>query len=108
MAKAAGIKFKNPAHPGSFIRLIVLEPLGLSVAEAARVLGVTRPTLSQLVNERTSLSAEMAIRLDKAFDVDMETLMRMQNAYDVAEAKKRAGEIHVSRYVPSHAASAAE
>ena len=101
MIKAVGIKLKNPAHPGLFIKLIVLEPLGLSVAAAARVLGVTRPTLSLLLNARSSLSADMAIRLEKAFDVDMETLMRMQSAYDVAQARKREGEITVKRYVPS-------
>ena len=99
MAKAAGIRMKKPSHPGAFVRLIVLEPLGLSVTEAAKALRVTRPALSALLNQRASLSPEMAIRLEKAFDVDMETLMAMQNAYDVAEARKREGEIKVERYV---------
>lgn len=99
MPQTRDIKLKKPIHPGGFIKLIVLEPLRLSVAEAARVLGVTRPTLSLLLNGRSSLSPDMAIRLEKAFDVDMETLMRMQSAYDVAQARKRAGDIVVKRYI---------
>ena len=99
MTKTAEIKMKRPSHPGAFIRLIVLDPLGLSVTEAAKALGVTRPALSALLNQRASLSPDMAIRLEKAFDVDMETLMRMQTAYDVAQARKRQGEIKVPRYV---------
>ncbi len=92
------IRMKRPSHPGSFVREIVLEPLGLNVTEAARVLRVARPTLSNFLNQRASLSPEMAIRLDKAFGVDMETLMRMQTSYDIALAKSRAGEIAVERY----------
>lgn len=83
------VRMKRPSHPGAFVRLIVLEPLGLSVTETAKALDVTRPTLSALLNQRASLSPEMAIRLEKAFDVDMETLMRMQTAYDVAHVRKR-------------------
>lgn len=98
MTKSAEIKMKRPSHPGAFVRLIVLEPLGLTVTKAAKALGVTRPTLSALLNQRASLSPEMAIRLEKAFDVDMETLMRMQTAYDVAQARMRQGEIKVARY----------
>jgi addiction module HigA family antidote len=91
---------KNPSHPGIFIKLIVLEPLGLSVTDAAKALGVTRAALSALLNQRASLSPEMAIRIEKAFAADMETLMRMQTAYDVAQAKKRRTEIHIERYSP--------
>jgi addiction module HigA family antidote len=84
MTKSVEIRMKRPSHPGPFVRLIVLDPLGLSVTTAAKALGVTRPALSALLNQRASLSPEMAIRLEKAFDVDMETLMRMQTAYNLA------------------------
>lgn len=95
------IRMKNPSHPGAFAREMVLEPLGLNVSAAAKVLGITRPTLSNFLNEKASLSPDMAIRLDKAFGVDMETLMRMQVSYDIAQAKKREGEINVAPYTPS-------
>ncbi|MBB2973723.1 HigA family addiction module antitoxin [Mesorhizobium sp. RMAD-H1] len=88
----------KPAHPGAFVKHEVLQPLGLSVTEAATVLGVTRPALSALLNERAQLSPEMAIRIEKAFGVSMETLMRMQNSYDIAQARKREAEIKVERY----------
>lgn len=94
-----GITMKDPAHPGGFIREIVTK-LELNVTDAAEVLGVTRPALSNLLNERASLSPEMALRIEKAFGVQMDTLMRMQNAYDIAQARHREGEIAVSRYVP--------
>jgi len=89
---------KEPAHPGAFVKHEVLKPLGLSVTEAADALGVTRPALSALLNERAQLSPEMAIRIEKAFGVSMETLMRMQNSYDIAQARKREAEIKVERY----------
>ncbi len=92
------LKMKNPSHPGSFVRLMVLEPLGLNVTDAAKALGVTRPALSNLLNANASLSPEMAIRLDKAFGVDMETLMRMQNNYDIALAKQHRDDIDIARY----------
>ena len=92
------IMMKNPSHPGGFIRTEIFEPLGLSVTEAALALGVTRPALSAFLNERASLSPDMAIRLEKAFGLKLETLMRMQNAYDIAQARKRAGSIKVKRY----------
>lgn len=91
-------RMKNPSHPGGFVRMMILEPLGLRVTEAAKALGVTRPTLSNFLNENASLSPEMAIRLEKAFGVDMETLMRMQNSYDIAQAKQREDEIKVLPY----------
>lgn len=103
MTKTIGIRMKNPGHPGAFVKLIILEPLGLTITQAARVLGITRAALSALLNGRASLSPEMAIRLEKAFDVDMETLMNMQNAYGVAQARKRQDEIQVVRYVPKKA-----
>ncbi len=98
MNAIAGIRLKNPAHPGGFIRHEIVEPLGLSVTAAAAVLGVTRATLSTLLNERSHLSPEMALRLEKAFGVSMDTLMRMQNSYDIAQARKREGEIDVVRF----------
>jgi addiction module HigA family antidote len=88
-----------PVHPGDFVRAEVIGPLGLSVTAAAVALGVTRPALSALLNGRASLSAEMALRIEKAFGVSMETLMRMQNSYDIAVARRREGEIAVTRYV---------
>ena len=98
MGMAQGIRKKNPAHPGGFIKHEVIEPLGLSVTGAAELLGVTRAALSALLNERAQLSPEMAIRIEKAFGVSMETLMRMQNSYDIAQARKREAEIKVERY----------
>jgi addiction module HigA family antidote len=93
-----GIRMKNPGHPGPFVRAEILEPLDLSVTRAAEVLGVTRPALSALLNGRASLSPDMALRLEKAFGLSMETLMRMQNSYDIAQARKREGEINVAPY----------
>lgn len=92
------LRLKTPAHPGGFVKHEVLQPLGLSVTEAAEALGVTRPALSALLNERAHLSPEMAIRIEKAFGVPMETLMRMQNSYDIAQARRREAEIKVGRY----------
>ena len=92
------LKTKNPSHPGAFVRLMVLEPLGLNVTDAAKALGVTRPALSNLLNANASLSPEMAIRLDKAFGVDIETLMRMQNSYDIALAKQHRDDSDIARY----------
>lgn len=89
---------KAPAHPGGFVKTEVVEPLGLSVTAAADALGVTRAALSALLNERADLSPEMAIRIEKAFGVSMETLMRMQNSFDIAEARKRAGGINVAPF----------
>lgn len=99
MTQASGIRMKSPAHPGGFIRTEIIEPLNLSVTAAAVALGVTRPALSALVNERAALSPDMAIRIDKAFGVSMETLLRMQNSYDIAQAKAREGAIRVVPYV---------
>jgi addiction module HigA family antidote len=94
----------NPAHPGRFLRTEIIEPYGLSVTEAAKVLGVSRPTLSSLLNGKADLSGDMAVRFEKAFDVEMDTLMRMQNSYDIAQTRKRARTIHVERYRPHDAA----
>lgn len=100
MAQTLGIRMKNPAHPGGLVKSEIIEPLGLSVTDAAQALGVKRAALSMFLNQRTDLSSDMAIRIEKAFGVSMETLMRMQNSFDIAEARKREGEITVARYVP--------
>jgi len=90
---------KSPPHLGGVIRREIIEPLGLSVTGAASALGVTRQALSNLLNERTSLSADMALRIEKAFGPKMDHLMRMQLAFDLAEARRREGEIKVKRIV---------
>ena len=76
MNALAGIRMKRPAHPGGFVKHEIIDPLGLSVTRAAEVLGVTRATLSTLLNERANLSPEMAVRIEKAFGASMDTLMR--------------------------------
>lgn len=88
---------KNPPHPGLSVRHDCLEPLGLSVTEAAKKLGVSRKQLSDIVNCHAGLSPEMAIRLDKAFGGGAETWFRLQAAYDLAQAMKHATRIKVSR-----------
>jgi len=98
MSTIAGICMKNPAHPGGFVKSEIIEPLGLSVTAAAQALGVTRATLSTLLNEHSKLSPDMALRVENASGVSMDTLMRMQNSYDIAQARKRAGEISVAPY----------
>lgn len=98
MSAAQDTRMKNPAHPGGFVKSEVIEPLELSVTDAAKALGVTRPALSALVNERAALSPEMALRIEKAFGVSMDTLMRMQNSYDIAQARKHQAEIKVARF----------
>lgn len=98
MSGSGGVRMKNPAHPGGFVKSEIIESLELSVTDAARALGVTRPALSALLNERVHLSPEMALRLEKAFGVSMDTLMRMQNGYDIARACEREGEIKVEAF----------
>ena len=88
----------NPPHPGGIVKRQCLEPLGLTVTRAAEGLGVTRQTLSELVNERTGVSVEMAIRLSKAFGSTPETWLGMQMAYDLWQARSRTGEIEVERF----------
>ena len=101
MSTIAGIRMKTPAHPGGFVKSEIIEPLGLSVTAAARALGVTRATLSTLLNERSQLSSEMALRIEKAFGPDMDHLLRMQLAYDVAKTRQNSSGIAVKRYVPA-------
>jgi antitoxin HigA-1 len=90
---------KSPPHIGRVIWNGILEPLGLSVTKAADVLGVRRARLSDLVNGRAALTAEMALRIHKAFGPDVDHLLRMQAAYDAAQICKRAKTIKVKRYV---------
>src|ERR1700690_4239534 len=87
----------NPPHPGDFIRTEVIEPAGLSVTAAAKALQVSRPALSSLLNGKADLSGEMALRIEKAFGVKMDTLMRMQSAYDIMRTRKRERLIRVRR-----------
>jgi antitoxin HigA-1 len=88
---------KNPPHPGESVRCDCIEPLGLTVTEAAGLLGVTRQALNNLLNGKSGISAEMAVRLDKAFGGNAETWLRLQVAYDLAQVRKRADRIKVRR-----------
>lgn len=91
----------TPSHPGDFVRTEIVEELGLTITQAAEVLRVRRATLSDLLNGNASLSAEMALRLEKAFDLSMEMLLRMQAWYDAALMRARANEMDVERYEPA-------
>ena len=88
---------KKPIHPGRIVRHDCLEPLGLSVTEGAKVLGVSRQALNNIVNGKSGISPEMAIRLTKAFGSTEETWLRMQLAYDLAAARKNESKIKVRR-----------
>ncbi len=101
MTETTNFRMKNPPHPGSFVRAEIIEPAELSVTAAADVLGVTRPALSNFLNEKAALSPDMALRIEKAFGVSMDTLMRMQSSYDIAQARKREGDIKVAPYQPA-------
>lgn len=89
----------DPAHPGEIVREEILSSHDLTVTEAARVLGVTRPALSSFLNGRSRLSANMALRIEKAFGVPMDLLMRIQTSWDIARARKREAEVAVAPYV---------
>ena len=95
---------KNPPHPGLSVRLNCLEPFNLSVTQAARVLGVSRTSLSRLINGQAGVSPEMAIRLAKAFGATPDIWIRLQAAYDLAQARQHENEIKVKPYRPSRAA----
>ncbi len=95
---------KNPPHPGLSVRLNCLEPLGLSVTEGAKVLGVSRQALSRLINGQSGISTGMAIRLSKAFGTTPDIWIRMQASYDITQAKGREDRIKVERYEPRPAA----
>lgn len=91
---------KVPPHPGLSVRIDCLEALGLSVTAGAKVLGVTRQALNNLVNERAGISPEMAIRLDKAFGGTAEAWLALQTSYDLAQARKKSLASDVKRYSP--------
>ncbi|MFA6016303.1 MAG: HigA family addiction module antitoxin [Gallionellaceae bacterium] len=88
----------TPPHPGDFLRMEVVEPLQLDVTRTAEILGVRRATVSDLLNGKAGLSPEMALRWEKAFDVSMEMMLRMQAAYDAAQMRNLAESVHVKRY----------
>ena len=91
---------KNPVHPGRIIKYDCVEALGLSVTQAAKILGVTRQTLSRVINEQTAVSPEMAIRVAKAFGSTPEHWLRLQLAYDIARMRDKVDSIKVKKYVP--------
>ena len=93
----------DPVHPGDFIKTEIVDAHELSVTTAAKALGVSRPALSNLLNQNANLSGEMALRIEKAFGVSMDTLMRMQAAYDIVQTRKDARKIRVRRYHPGSA-----
>ena len=100
MSRAPGRIGMAPPHPGTFIRQEILDELGLTISQAARVLEVRRATLSDLINEHAALSAEMALRIEKAFGVKMETLLNMQAWHEAYEMRRREDEIDLKRYRP--------
>jgi antitoxin HigA-1 len=94
---------QNPPHPGGVIRDCI-EDLGLSVTEASVILDVTRPTLSRVINGHSAISPEMALRLSAAFGSTAEFWLRMQTAYDLAQARLTLGKMNVQRYLPASSA----
>jgi addiction module HigA family antidote len=90
----------NPPHPGDLIRTEIIEASGLNVSKAADILKVRLATLSDLLDGKAALMPEMALRIEKAFGPEMDHLLRMQLAYDVAKTREQAGDISVDRYVP--------
>ncbi|HEY3912118.1 MAG TPA: HigA family addiction module antitoxin [Stellaceae bacterium] len=101
MSRAPARVAMAPPHPGVFIREELLDELGLTVSEAAKVLEVRRATLSDLIHCNAALSAEMALRIEKAFGVKMETLLSMQAWYDAYAMRQRESEIAVKPYRPA-------
>ncbi len=95
---------KNPPHPGRSIKDACLDPLRLSVTEGAKVLGVTRHTLSRVINGQSGISPDMAIRLEKAGWSNADHWLRLQTAYELAQARKHQDQIKVERYEPQPAA----
>ena len=92
---------KNPPHPGDLIRTEIIDVLGLNVSKASEILKVRRATLSDLLHGKAALTPEMALRIEKAFGPDMNHLLRMQLAYDVAATRRHSRDIAVKRYVPA-------
>ncbi len=93
-----------PSHPGAIVREEILAPLHLNVTKAAKALGVRRATLSDLVNEKAALSPEMALRIEKAFGVSMDMMLRIQTDWDIAITRQREQEFIVPRYEPEQPA----
>lgn len=91
---------KNPPHPGEVIREDIVKALGLTVTRAAEILGVRRATLSDVMSCKASVSSEMALRLEKAFGVSMDLLLKMQAGYDAAQARRHSGRVKVKPYHP--------
>lgn len=91
---------KSPPHPGHSIKDACLEPLGLSIVEGATALGVTRPTLSRVINGKAAISPEMAIRLSKAFGGSPDAWLKMQVAYDLSRALEKADDLDIVKYEP--------
>lgn len=94
----------NPPHPGEVIRSEIVEANGLTITAAAKALGVSRQALSGLLNGSVDLTGDMALRIEKAFGPKLETLLGMQSAYDIFQARQREGRIHVRRYRPASSA----
>lgn len=94
----------NPPHPGEIVKYECLEPLGLTVTRAAEGLGVTRQALSNLVNGKSDMSVDMALRLSQAFGSTPETWLRLQMAYDLWQAREQAEQIKVERFAASNPA----
>jgi addiction module HigA family antidote len=92
---------KNPPHPGDLIKTEIVEALGLGVSKTAEILKVRPATLSDLLHGKAALTPEMALRIEKAFGPDMDHLLRMQLAYDVAKTRERARDLSIKRYVPA-------
>lgn len=97
------MEMKNPQHPGRFLAEELIEPLGLTVTEAARILGIGRQAVSALLNGRAAVSADMAVRFEKAFGVSAGLLLRMQAQHALAQARKRGRVIKVKRYAATAA-----
>jgi addiction module HigA family antidote len=91
----------NPPHPGEVVRELCLEPLGLSVTAAAEGLGVTRKTLSELLNGHAGISPEMALRLSMGFGGSPESWLQQQSLYDLAQTRKKTGNLKIKRFVPA-------
>ena len=97
------MKMKNPPHPGGMVKRQCLEPLDLSITQGAKILGVTRLTLSNLVNGKNGISPEMAFRLSKAFGSSPEVWLGMQMNYDLAKAEKTASKLKIRKVWPEDA-----
>jgi addiction module HigA family antidote len=98
---AESMPMNSPPHPGEVIRELCIEPSGLTVTAAAAVLGVSRKTLSELLNGHSGISPEMAVRLSKAFGGSVESWLSQQMRYDLAQIQSRADEINVQPYEPT-------